>query len=424
MRLRSMLAVLLLAFAQAVPAADTAAGAAASAQAHALFDDYWEWVLRAYPDSATLYFGEHRYADRLRDESAAAVRARSAAYAAFAERAARLDAAALAPQDRTSLRVLRHRLDSALEFERLYGPLPFGLFDGWAPVTQMDGIHLELPQLARAARFVTVSDYEAWLKRLEAVPDNVTHLIARMQAARDAGWMPSRAAIARVPEQLQAQLGPDPRRSPQFGPFTEFPADIGADDRGRLVLAAERTIAASVIPAFQALKRFYETQYLPAAPQHKGAAALPPGLPYYEALLRFNTTSDMTARQIHELGLAEVARIGAQMDAAVAAAGFNGTRAEFQKFISTDPQFFYSRAEEMLAGYRDIAKRADAAAAGAIRRAATPDLRHPCDAPRGRRQRRALHAWRRRRQPPRLVRGQRQQPEDTTEMEHGNAGAA
>ena len=64
---------------------------------------------------------------------------------------------------------------------------------------------------------------------------------------------------------------------------------------------------------------------------------------------------------MHELGLAEVARIGAQMDAAVAAAGFNGTRAEFQKFISTDPQFFYSRAEEMLAGYRDIAKRADAA---------------------------------------------------------------
>ena len=64
-----------------------------------------QWVLRAYPDSATLYFGEHRHADRLRDESAAAVRARSAAYAAFAERAARLDAAALAPEDRTSLRV-------------------------------------------------------------------------------------------------------------------------------------------------------------------------------------------------------------------------------------------------------------------------------------------------------------------------------
>jgi uncharacterized protein (DUF885 family) len=360
MRRRSILSVPLLALAPAVSAAETAAGTS-TAQARALFDDYWQWVLRAYPDYATLFVGDHRYADRLRDESAAAVRERGAAYARFAERAARLDPAAMTPQDRVSLRVLQHRLDSALEFQRLHGALPFGLFDSWAPVTQFDGLHLQLPQLARVARFATVSDYEAWLKRLDAVPHSVTELIARMRTARDAGWMPSGAAIARVPKQLEAQLDPDPRKNPQFEPFTAFPVDIGADDRHRLALAAERTISAQVIPAFRALKRFYESEYLPAAPQQLGVSRLPPGPPYYEALLRLHTTIDMTPRQVHELGLGEVARIGARMDAAVTAAGFGGARAEFQKFISTDPQFFHSRAEDMLAGYRDIAKRADAA---------------------------------------------------------------
>jgi uncharacterized protein (DUF885 family) len=99
---------------------------------------------------------------------------------------------------------------------------------------------------------------------------------------------------------------------------------------------------------------------LPAAKEAGGASKLPPGPRYYQAWLNWFTSTDMTARQIHELGLAQVASIGAQMDAAVAATGFKGTRAEFQKFISTDPQFFYTKREEMLAGYRDIAKRADA----------------------------------------------------------------
>src|SRR6202022_4018662 len=87
---------------------------------------------------------------------------------------------------------------------------------------------------------------------------------------------------------------------------------------------------------------------------------LPPGMPYYEAGLALYTTTAMSPKEIHDLGLAEVARIGKEMDATVAATGFKGTRAEFQKSINTDPRFFYTNREDMLAGYRDIAKRADA----------------------------------------------------------------
>jgi uncharacterized protein (DUF885 family) len=131
-------------------------------------------------------------------------------------------------------------------------------------------------------------------------------------------------------------------------------------EQERLAAAGRRVIEEKVIPAFRSLKNFYETRYLPAAPERLAASALPAGPPYYQAWLDWNTSTDMTPRQLHDLGLAEVARIGVQMDAIAVSTGFKGTRGEFQKFISTDAQFFHTKPEDMLAGYRDIAKRADA----------------------------------------------------------------
>jgi uncharacterized protein (DUF885 family) len=339
--------------------AQQAAESPAVAQANALFDEYWEWTLLESPEFAT-YVGDRRYQDRLRDESAAAVARRKAFYAEFRSRLAGIDAQQLPAQTRTSLQVLRYRLDRFAALNRHYGTLPFGINDGWAPITQMDGIHLALPQLASVARFDTVRDYEAYLKRLGAVPASIVNLMARMETAMAAGWVPAKAAIRNVPRQLDVQLPDDPTQSPEYKPFKSFPADIPAAEQQRLVSAGREVIRDKVIPAFRSLKDFYERRYLPAARDSLAASNLPPGMPLYQAMLDWNTTTDLTPQQIHELGLREVARIGAQMDGTVAVAGFTGTRAEFQKFISSDPRFFYTRPEDMLAGYRDIAKRADA----------------------------------------------------------------
>jgi len=339
--------------------AQQAAESPAVGQANALFDEYWEWTLLESPEFAT-YVGDRRYQDRLRDESAAAVARRKAFYAEFRSRLAGIDAQQLPAQTRTSLQVLRYRLDRFAALNRHYGTLPFGINDGWAPITQMDGIHLALPQLASVARFDTVRDYEAYLKRLGAVPASIVNLMARMETAMAAGWVPAKAAIRNVPRQLDVQLPDDPTQSPEYKPFKSFPADIPAAEQQRLVSAGREVIRDKVIPAFRSLKDFYERRYLPAARDSLAASNLPPGMPLYQAMLDWNTTTDLTPQQIHELGLREVARIGAQMDGTVAVAGFTGTRAEFQKFISSDPRFFYTRPEDMLAGYRDIAKRADA----------------------------------------------------------------
>jgi uncharacterized protein (DUF885 family) len=175
--------------------AQQAAQSPAVVQANALFEEYWEWTLVEYPEFAT-YFGDRRYQDRLRDESAAAVARRKTFYAEFRGRLAGIDARQLPAPTRTSLQVLRYRLDRFVALNKHYGTLPFGIYEAWAPVTQMGGIHLDLPQLASISRFDTVSDYEAYLKRLGAVPTSIVDLVARMEAAMAAGWLRPRPPSA------------------------------------------------------------------------------------------------------------------------------------------------------------------------------------------------------------------------------------
>jgi uncharacterized protein (DUF885 family) len=332
----------------------------ASAQAQAIFDEYWQWVLREYPELATR-LGDHRYDDRLSDQSAAAVDRRRAARVDFRDRLAKADAAKLSPTDRVSLRVLRYQLDQAVALDKVCAPFSCAYLDFWSPVTQFYGPQFDLPELVQSTRFTTVHDYEAYLKRLDAWPAKVDQLIARMETGMKLGWMPAKVAIARVPGQLNAQLDPDPTKSPEYKPFQSFPADVAPGERERLSAAGQRVIREKVIPAFRRLRVFYADTYLPAASEKIAASSLPPGMLYYEARLASMTTTGMSPKEIHALGLAEVARIGKEMDAVVAVAGFEGTRAEFQNAINTDPRFLYTKAEDMLAGYRDIAKRADAA---------------------------------------------------------------
>jgi uncharacterized protein (DUF885 family) len=331
----------------------------ATETARPLFDEYWEWVMREYPTYAT-FLGDHRYDDRLTDSSPEAVARRKAFFPAFLRRLDQVDSKELSPDDRTSLEVLKFRIERRIAIDKLFGSAPFSDLDSWAPVTQMDGIHHDLPELVRATRFASVEDYENYIRRLEAVPLVIRQLIERMQIALAGGWALPKIAIERVPQQLEAQTDPDPEKSPEYTPFKSFPADFAPADRERLASAGRQVIRDKVIPAFQFLKAFYGERYLPGARDGIGVSELPAGQPYYQALLAEATTTELTPREIHDLGTREVARIGARMDAIMRDTGFKGTRAEFRQFLVTDPRFFFTEREAMLAGYRDIAKRADA----------------------------------------------------------------
>ncbi len=321
-------------------------------QANAIFAEFWERFAQEFPEYAT-FRGDNRYNDRLTDWSQDAIARRHAYAQGVLARLRQIDADRLSGQDRVSLEVLRTRLEERLRVQAFEG-------SEWMPVSQMGGPQLDFAFLVKSTPFRTASDYDKYLLRLAALPTQLRQLEALMRRGLASGWVLPAEAIVRVPSQLDAWLAPDVTANPAARPFVDIPAGIPEAARTRLTAEGKRAIAEDVVPAFRALKTFFETTYLPGARKALGASALPGGIAYYDALIAEETTTAMSAAAIHALGLREVSRIEAAMTEVMKKTGFQGTREEFFRFVQDSPQFYYTRAEDLLIGYRDIAKRADA----------------------------------------------------------------
>lgn len=344
-----------------MPAAALAADPSPAGQARALFDAYWEDVLREAPELAT-EVGDPRYNDRLSDLSPEAIARRTHSSERLVGQLEAIDPARLDDADRLSREALLYELRSHLRVQRLLGDLPleasFG-FGSVTPVTQLDGPQTGLPELVQSTPFATLRDYEDYLKRLAATPAHLQQLTAMLRAGMASGWMPPRVVLRNVPAQFDGVASADPAHNPLFAPFASIPAGIAEADRKRLAAAGAAAIRDHVAPAFAALREFYAGIYIPAARETIAASALPGGAPYYAAALQENNTTALGAEQIHKLGEQEVARIEGEMTAVQERAGFKGSRAEFHKHLWSDPKFFAASPAEMLAIYRDIAKRVD-----------------------------------------------------------------
>jgi uncharacterized protein (DUF885 family) len=165
--------------------------------------------------------------------------------------------------------------------------------------------------------------------------------------------------VQRVPAQIDHQIVSDPKASPLYKPFTKFSSSIAASDQVRLAKAAQVTIADTVVPAYRKLKEFVVSDYLPAAWDQVGIWQLPNGAAMYASATRHNTTTDLTPQEIHEIGLKEVKRIRAEMQAVIDKLGFRGSFAEFAKFLRSDPQFYFKSESELLEAYRALSRRID-----------------------------------------------------------------
>jgi uncharacterized protein (DUF885 family) len=173
------------------------------------------------------------------------------------------------------------------------------------------------------------------------------------------GVTPPRVTVRDVPAQTSALLTEDPAKSPLLVAFRSMPATISAERRDAMKADAARLLSREVVPAFRRLRDFLAIEYVPHCRDTIAATALPDGQAWYAYAVASSTTTRLTPRQIHEIGLDEVKTIRSEMERVMRSTGFDRDLAAFFAFLQTDPRFFYSRPEDLLAGYREIAKRAD-----------------------------------------------------------------
>jgi uncharacterized protein (DUF885 family) len=180
----------------------------------------------------------------------------------------------------------------------------------------------------------TREDYENIIARLQGVAPLVDQTIALMEQGMTEGLTPPHITFRDVPAQIEAQLVADPLQSPMLEAFKTWPSVIPEADRAALTARATNAYRQSAAPAFKKLHDFLTTKYLPACRETIGVNALPNGAAIYAYNVRWHTTTARTPSEIHEIGLVEVKRIRAEMDAVRKASSFAGSYEEFKQFCA------------------------------------------------------------------------------------------
>lgn len=328
------------ALAQQQPVLEPAAAAAREAL-HTLFEAEWAARLSHEPIAAT-FAGYEAGHDRLPDVSPKALAARAAQDRRFLARLDRIDAAALTPADRVNAALFRFELERRIAaFEQGAWRMPF-LSDS--------GFHTELARLAEAQPLHSARDKAAYQRRLAAIPGYIDRQIANMRQGLEDGFTQPRAILDKVAPSFAALAVDDPEDSIFLQVVEEaglYPAEV------------EQIVERAVLPAFRRLNRFFLDDYIPAARTSLGITEAPGGRAYYaEQILRY-TTQPLSPEEIHQIGLAEVARIRKEMAAIIEALSFDGSFADFLAFLRQDPQFYAQTPEALLKEAAWIAKRID-----------------------------------------------------------------
>jgi uncharacterized protein (DUF885 family) len=206
--------------------------------------------------------------------------------------------------------------------------------------------------------FGTIDVYRNYVGRLRDVPRYFDEHMANMRAGMARGFTIPRVSVTGRERTIEPYLKAD-TTNPLFTPFANMPATISQADRETLRREAGTVIRDVIVPAYAKLLAFMRDEYLPNTRTTLGASVLPDGQAYYKAMIEKFTTLDLTAQQIHDMGLREVARIKAEMEATKQRAGFAGSMAEFFHFLRTDPQFYAKTPRELLSYSAYVSKKAD-----------------------------------------------------------------
>jgi uncharacterized protein (DUF885 family) len=330
-----------------VSASPLAAEEAADARLAEVADSYYDYQLEQFGLTENANGSTDRGAT-LWSVTPEAQRARAARYVEYLSELEAIDRSALGANGRTNALVLRTLLEAEIGDTR---------FAEWEMPFDSDSNFWSY--LAPRGGFTTAEEYHNYIGRMRDIPRYFAEQTANARAGLARGFSVPRVTLEGRDVSIASYVVDDPEQSPFWTPFADMPRSIPADEQERLREAGRAAIAEQVTPAYAQWLAFFREEYLPNTRTTLGASEFPDGAAYYAQQIRQYTTLDLTAEQIHRIGLDEVARITAEMEKVKDEAGFEGTLAEFVTFLRTDPQFVARSGDELMGVSSYVAKRVD-----------------------------------------------------------------
>lgn len=227
------------------------------------------------------------------------------------------------------------------------------------PLLSDSGFHSSLNYQIRPIN--SYKSAKTYLNKLNALPEFVNQNFKNLREGLEKGVSQPRVIFNGYASTYNNHIVANFEESPFYQPFKKLPSSFSKEQKDSVLLAAKLAIETKVVPQFQKIKTFFETEYLPKTRTTIGVSDTPNGTAYYQDRINFYTTSTQyTAEDIHQIGLKEVARIKAEMQKIIEEVHFKGSFADFFHFLRTDKQFYATSPKELLMIARDMAKRADA----------------------------------------------------------------
>lgn len=327
----------------------------------ALLDEHFAWVLKENPGFARSV-GVDIDPIAVGDVSLAAEDRRAAAEAAFLKRLDAIPDSGLTPAQRTDKAILRRLLSESVEANS-FGQRTI-LFTSYSNPWQGAAGQGERTAFRRKA------DYAHYLDRLDQFPKTNDTLIDITAQAVKGGYVQPCVSLVGFEQTITGVIQQDATKSRFYAPFTRTkPVDATDAEWAALQARAKKTVTEVINPAYAKAAAFYRTSYAPKCAKAVGVSAQPDGARYYAFRIRQLTTTDLSAEQIHKIGLDEVARIRAEMAAVAKKAGF-ATREAFVVELRTNPKYYAKTPEELMAAAAVQAKDIDGKMPGFFNRMA------------------------------------------------------
>lgn len=263
-----------------------------------------------------------------------------------------VDATKLSDENQINLSIIRAQVQNSVD-EYVFNA-------HYMPLTSEYGFHSGLSYIVNSSQYKKEQDLETHLARLAQIPRFFEQNIYWMKKGLETGLTQPKAVLEGYEDSISTYIVDDVTQSEFYKPFLANTASLSESDFYALQQRAKVVLKNKVIPAYKSYLTFFTEQYQPGARTSIGISETPNGKAFYKNRAKHYTTTDMTPKEIHELGLKEVARIRGEMEAVIKEVGFKGSFAEFIHFLRTDPQFYATTPEQLLKEASYIAKKMDA----------------------------------------------------------------
>ncbi len=315
-----------------------------------LLDQDWEHTLRENPYFASL-LGDLRFNNKVSSNSSEKFKSDANYERAFLDKLDKIKLSNLNDSDQLNYRLIKTSMEVSLEgrnFPRYYMAL-----------NQRGGVQ-DYYSYGDRLNFSNKTDYEDWFERIKGFNENVKNSLKNNKEGLEMGYTQPKLVTRAVVSQIESLLASSMEDHPYYKIFLSANEIIGDEEASEIQSRVKDFIKNELNPSYRKLMTFLKNVYLPNSRNSVGISDVPDGKAWYEYLVKYHTTTDLTPDEIHEIGLKEVARIRSEMEDIIALVEWEGDFNSFLRFLRTDPQFYYETGEELLDAYRAMSKKIDA----------------------------------------------------------------